>query len=157
MLVERYKQRYADASKLDKWQSNAALQFERMGYFVIDVDTTFDTKTGSGNLVLNRTVSLKSEGPKAQKSNKEKAENERRKEANQRNLELKAARMKIEAKDLFQLAEEYKGKYSKFDEATGVPTHDAEGKELSKSARKKLEKEQAKHAKALAAFQKSQK
>lgn len=146
-----------DKKDVDQWKSNTVVQFERMGYFVVDVDTTFDTKTGSGLLVLNRTVSLKSEGPKAQKSDKEKAENERRKEANNRNLELKAARMKIEAKDLFRLADEYKGKYSKFDEETGIPTLDAEGTELTKSAKKKLAKEQAKHVKALAVFQKAQK
>ncbi|CAJ1935873.1 unnamed protein product, partial [Cylindrotheca closterium] len=64
----------------------------------------------------------------------------------------KEARMKIEPKDLFRLSEEYKGKYSKFDEKTGLPTHDAEGTALTKSATKKLAKEQKKHAQVLAKF-----
>ena len=146
-----------DKKDVDQWKSNTVVQFERMGYFVVDFDTTFDSKTGKGSLVLNRTVSLKSEGPKGQKSAKELADNAARKEKNKRDLELKAARMKIEAKDLFRLAEEYQGLYSKFDEETGIPTHDAEGTELAKSARKKLAKDQQKHTKALAAFKKNQK
>ena len=35
---------------------------------------------------------------------------------------------------------EYTDKYSKFDEK-GIPTHDAQGKELKEKYRKKLEKE----------------
>lgn len=146
-----------DKENVDKWKSNTVVQFERMGYFVVDIDTTFDAKTSEGSLVFNRTVNLKSEGPKAQKSDKELADNEKRKEKNKRDLELKAARMKIEAKDLFKLAEEYKGLYTKFDDETGIPTHDADGTEMTKSARKKLAKDQQKHTKALAAFKKNQK
>ena len=146
-----------DKKDVDQWTSNTVVQFERMGYFVVDIDTTFDTATGEGKLVFNRTVSLKAEGPKAMKSAKELAANAARKEKMQRELALKEARMKIEAIDLFRLAEEYKGLYSKFNEETGVPTHDADGKELTKNAMKKLAKDQQKHAKALAAYKKNQK
>ena len=48
--------------------------------------------------------------------------------------------MTIEPEDLFKLAPEYEGKYSKFDD-TGLPTHLTDGTELTKSAKKKLEKE----------------
>ena len=52
----------------------------------------------------------------------------------------------IDPKDLFKLAPEYAGKFSKYDE-TGLPTHEADGTEVTKSMRKKLEKKRAKHAK----------
>ena len=61
--------------------------------------------------------------------------------------------MKIAPEDFFKLAEEYKGKYSKFNEK-GTPTHDADGNELTKSALKKLEKDRLKHIKQLAKFNK---
>jgi hypothetical protein len=147
-----------DVSGVDKWKSNQALQFERMGYFVVDLDSTFDAKTGEGHLVFNRTVSLKEEVFKKKATNalskKEEEANEARKSKQKADLEAKEARMKISAKDLFQLADEYKGKFSKFDEETGLPTHDADGTELTKSAIKKLKKEQDKHAKQLANWKK---
>lgn len=146
-----------DKQNVDKWKSNTVVQFERLGYFVVDIDTTYDSKSGEGALVFNRTVSLKADGPKVEKSSKELAANAARKEKQDRDKALKEARMKIEPKDLFRLAEEYKGKYSKFNDDTGVPTHDADGTELSKSAMKKLAKEQQKHTKALAAYKKNQK
>ena len=146
-----------DKTDVDQWKSNTAVQFERMGYFVVDIDTTYDCSSGKGTLVFNRTVSLKSEGPKGLKSEMELAANKARAEKNKKDLEAKAARMKIDPKDLFRLADEYKGMYSKFDEETGIPTHDAEGAEVTKSAKKKLAKEQQKHVKALTAFQKNQK
>ena len=55
----------------------------------------------------------------------------------------------IDPQDLFKLAPEYKDKFSKFDD-TGLPTHMADGTELTKSAKKKLEKDRAKHAKKFA-------
>ena len=63
--------------------------------------------------------------------------------------------MKIAPEDLFRMAEEYKGKYSKFNDETGVPTHDIDGNELTKSAMKKLEKERQKHIKAQAKWKKA--
>ena len=131
-------------------KSNQALQFERMGYFVVDVDSTYESN-GNGRLIFNRTVTLKEEvfKKKATLSKREEEANAARKAKQKADLEAKEARMKIDPKDLFQQAEEYKGKYSKFDEKTGLPTHDADGTELSKSAIKKLKKEQDKHAKQL--------
>ena len=137
-----------DKKDVDKWKSNQALQFERLGYFVVDIDTTFDSTTKEGKLIFNRTVSLKED--KAIKVNDAEAEQKRKHTEQQRNAA--AARdilMTIEPKDLFKLAPEYEGKYSKFDD-TGLPTHLADGTEVTKSARKKLEKERTKHAKKFA-------
>ena len=61
--------------------------------------------------------------------------------------------MKIDPADFFKLAPEYEGRFSKFDDK-GIPTHDAEGNELTKSALKKLEKEKQKHIKQLAKLKK---
>jgi glutaminyl-tRNA synthetase len=138
-----------DQKFVDKWTSNQALQFERFGYFVVDVDTTFDSTTMEGKLVFNRTVSLKEDRAVKKVSSLE-AEQKRLREEQQRNAA--AARdilMTIDPADLFKLAPEYEGKYSIFDE-TGLPTHFADGTELTKSAKKKLEKERAKHAKKFA-------
>jgi len=142
-------------------KSNQALQFERMGYFVVDVDSTFDStitttttnpNTTQGTLIFNRTVTLKEEifKKKATLSKRDEDANVARKQKQKADLEAKEARMKLDPKDLFRLGEEYQGKYSKFDPDTGIPTHYlAEGTELTKSAMKKLKKEQEKHAKQL--------
>ncbi|KAG7337942.1 glutamyl-tRNA synthetase [Nitzschia inconspicua] len=147
-----------DASFVDKWKSNQALQFERMGYFVVDLDTTFDSKTGQGRLVFNRTVTLKEEVFKKKATNvlskQEEEANTARKLKQKADMEAKEARMKISPKELFQLADEYKGLYSKFDPETGLPTHEADGTELTKSAIKKLKKLQDKHEKELSKWKK---
>uniref|UniRef100_A0A7S0T9F5 glutamine--tRNA ligase n=1 Tax=Pseudo-nitzschia delicatissima TaxID=44447 RepID=A0A7S0T9F5_9STRA len=137
-----------DKKDVSPIKSNQALQFERMGYFVVDVDSTYESN-GNGRLVFNRTVTLKEEVFKKKISKREEDANAARKAKQQADLAAKEARMKIDPKDLFKLAEEYKGKYSKYDEKTGVPTHDADGTELTKSGMKKLKKEQDKHAKQL--------
>mmetsp|Transcript_24643 Transcript_24643/g.60491 ORF Transcript_24643/g.60491 Transcript_24643/m.60491 type:complete len:695 (-) Transcript_24643:122-2206(-) len=141
-----------DSAKLDKWQSNAALQFERMGYFVVDLDTTWSHEKKEGKLVFNRTVSLREEVAIKKLSKKEEEANAARKAKQAADKAAKEARMKIEPKDLFRLSEDYEGKYSKFAEDTGLPTHDAEGNALTKSALKKLKKEQKKHEQTLAKF-----
>jgi hypothetical protein len=138
-----------DCKTIDKWQSNVSLQFERMGYFVVDYDTTYDPDTSEGLLVFNRTVSLKVEVAMKKISVNEQAKIDTRRENDAKDLAIKEARMEIEPNDLFKLAEEYKGKYSKFNEETGLPTHDAEGVELTKSMMKKLDKEKQKHTKVL--------
>ena len=120
------------------------------------MDTKYDATTKQGLLVFNRTVSLKEEASIKKLSKKEEEANAARKAKQQADKAAKEARMKIEPKDLFRLAEEYKGQYSKFDEKTGLPTHDAEGKEITKSQTKKLAKEQKKHAATLAKFKASQ-
>eukprot|EP00977_Amphora_coffeiformis_P010926 scaffold2589_cov147-Amphora_coffeaeformis.AAC.4 len=156
-LIDPSVKAFVEGNKVDKWQSNTALQFERMGYFVVDYETTFDSATGKGKLVFNRTVSLKEELAKQKLSAAEEAKMRERAEKTKRDMEAKELRMKIEPKDFFKTLEEYQGKYSKFNEETGVPTHDADGVELAKSAVKKLQKDLAKHEKQRAAWFKSKK
>jgi glutaminyl-tRNA synthetase len=148
-MVDPSAREVVDCKTIDKWQSNVSLQFERMGYFVVDYDTTYDPETNEGLLVFNRTVSLKVEVAMKKISVNEQAKIDTRRENDAKDLAIKEARMKIEPNDLFKLAEEYKGKYTKFNEETGVPTHDAEGVELTKSMMKKLDKEKQKHTKVL--------
>ena len=144
-------------TKINRKQSNQAFQFERIGYFVVDYDSTYNATTGKGKLIFNRTVTLKEEVSKKKVTSIDKREadaNIARKLKQKQDLELKEARMKLEPKDLFRLADEYKGKYSKFDLETGLPTHSigedgGDEIELTKSAIKKLKKEQDKHAKQL--------
>lgn len=142
-----------DAKDVDKWKSNAALQFERMGYFAVDTDTTFNSSDRSGSLVFTRTVSLKEEVFKKEVTEEEARAIEERREKSRKDKEAKEARMKIDPADFFKLAPEYEGRFSKFDDK-GIPTHDAEGNELTKSALKKLEKEKQKHIKQLAKLKK---
>lgn len=139
-----------DKKDVSPIKSNQALQFERMGYFVVDVDSTYDSSNGTGRLIFNRTVTLKEEvnKKKASLSKREEEANDARKAKQKADLAAKEARMKIAPEDFFKEADEYKGKYSKFDD-NGIPTHDADGTELTKSAMKKLKKEQDKHAKQL--------
>mmetsp|Transcript_15758 Transcript_15758/g.24504 ORF Transcript_15758/g.24504 Transcript_15758/m.24504 type:complete len:701 (+) Transcript_15758:108-2210(+) len=144
-----------DVQDIDKWKSNAAFQFERMGYFVVDLDTEYKSSENCGKLVFNRTVSLKEESFKKELTAEEEAAVQARKEKGKADVEKKEARMKIDPKDFFKLCEEYQGKYSKFDDETGIPTHDADGKELTKSAKKKLAKDQTKHIKQVKAWTKS--
>ena len=142
-----------DAKDVDEWTSNTAVQFERMGYFVVDLDTKFDSSTGKGALVFNRTVSLKEEVAKKSLSKKEEEALAERKAKQQADKLAKEARMKIKPEDFFKVDEAYKGVYSKYDDK-GIPTHLADGTELSKSAVKKLAKAQQKHAKVYAAANK---
>mmetsp|Transcript_33280 Transcript_33280/g.50195 ORF Transcript_33280/g.50195 Transcript_33280/m.50195 type:complete len:691 (-) Transcript_33280:191-2263(-) len=137
-----------DAKAVDVWKSNRALQFERMGYFCVDTETTFDSDTKEGKLVFNRTVSLKEEVFKKELTAEEEEAIEARKNKAKKDLEEKEARMKIDPINLFREGAEYKGLYSKFNEETGVPTHLSDGTALTKSAMKKLDKEKQKHMKA---------
>ena len=145
-LIDPSVNEFLQGMVVDKWQSGIALQFERLGYFVVDYDTTYDAATQKGQLVFNRTVSLKEDVVKNQKSDKELAELAARRERAQVALLAKEKRMAIAPADLFRLADEYVGKYSQYN-AEGIPTHDVDGKEVSKSMMKKLAKEQQKHIK----------
>mmetsp|Transcript_24231 Transcript_24231/g.55165 ORF Transcript_24231/g.55165 Transcript_24231/m.55165 type:complete len:711 (-) Transcript_24231:264-2396(-) len=140
-----------------KWISGNSFQFERLGYFVVDIDTTYDSASGKGKIVFNRIVSLREDEGKKNVSNtaesaavkvaqeeKTKKQDARREEQ-KRQVEAKAARLKISPQNLFREAQEHAGKFSIFDVITGLPTHDSNGKELTKSALKKLAKEQKKH------------
>jgi glutaminyl-tRNA synthetase len=155
-IVDPSVREVVDAKNVDKWNSNTALQFERIGYFVVDQDTTYDSETNTGNLVFNKTVSLKEEVFKKKLTPEEEAAIENRRAQAQKDLEAKEKRMQIDPINLFREADEYKGKYSKFDEETGIPTHLADGTELAKSARKKLDKEKTKHMKVQAKWKKQQ-
>jgi hypothetical protein len=104
-------------------------QFEREAYFVVDRDSS------SNRLVFNRTVTLVESGLK-KKEGTGKDKDRSRKEEMQRNIEEKQKKMAVDPRAMFKGQTDL---YSKFD-ADGVPTHDAEGKELSKSAFKKLRK-----------------
>jgi glutaminyl-tRNA synthetase len=134
-----------DGAKVNKWVSGTPLQIERFGYFVVDSETTFNPATGEGMIVLNRTVSLKEEVFKKQVTADEQAAIAGRAAKTKDALAAKEARMKIDPIHFFREAEEFLGKYSKFDEDTGIPTHDADGVVLTKSAIKKLTKEKMKH------------
>jgi glutaminyl-tRNA synthetase len=146
-------------AEIGKWVSNPAVQFERLGYFVVDYETTYDPTTGQDRLVFNRTVSLKQDIPvsndntSSTKNAKEAAAAAARADATKAALAAKEERMKIAPADFFRLADEYKDKFSKYDDE-GIPTHDNDGTEVTKSMMKKLIKEQKKHVKQLAAWNK---
>mmetsp|Transcript_26492 Transcript_26492/g.39368 ORF Transcript_26492/g.39368 Transcript_26492/m.39368 type:complete len:552 (+) Transcript_26492:563-2218(+) len=151
-LVDPSVREVVDKKYVNKWHSNCALQFERIGYFVVDTDTKFDSESNTGDLVFNRTVSLKEEVFKKELTAEEIAAMDQRKaKAKKANAE-KEERMKIDPMDFFKLAAEFKGKYSQYNEKTGVPTHLADGTELTKSAIKKLAKELDKHKKQQAKY-----
>lgn len=156
-LIDPFVRQIVDGRKVDKWRSNVALQFERLGYFVVDIDTTYNPDTNEGKLVFNRTVSLKEEVAKKKLNAEEEAKLDARRVQAQKDMEAKEVRMKIGAEDFFKQAEEFKGRFSKFDEATGMPTHDNEGVELTKSMLKKLEKEKQKHMKQLSKWNQGEK
>jgi len=99
-------------------------QFERLGYFVADIDST------PKKLVFNRTITLleKGKGKKLGKS---------RKEEQMEALKAKDALKNVDPNMMFR---EQKDKYSQFDK-DGIPTHNANGEKLSKNLYKKLKKQ----------------
>ena len=88
------------------------------------------------------------------KKDEEKALKEQQKkqaeEDRKRKAEEQAAQAKILPSEMFRSQTE---KYSKFDDNTGLPTHDKAGEPISKAQLKKLKKEQDKQAKLHAKFQ----
>jgi glutaminyl-tRNA synthetase len=157
-LVDPSVRELVDYRTVDKWKSNAAMQLERLGYFVVDYETTYDPETNTGKMILNRTVSLKEDVTfKKKSSTVEEEKMNARREQTKKDFEAKKKRMKIDPKNLFREGKEFVGKYSQYDTETGIPTHDAEGIELTKSACKKLAKEQQKHVKQQAAWNKMNK
>jgi hypothetical protein len=155
-LIDPSVKEVVDGTKMDKWQSNVVLQFERLGYFVVDYDTTYDPKIGTGALVFNRTVSLKEEVLKKALTEAEKAAVAERAARAQHSVAAKDARMLIDPINLFREGEEYQGKFSRYNEETGIPTHDADGTELTKTMMKKLDKEKQKHIKQIMKWKQSQ-
>ena len=112
------------------------VQFERVGYFVIDNDSDIANK----KLVFNMTVSLKDSKPKVEGAPSRSRKDEQAKQAAE-----KLARMTINPKDMFTL-NEHEGLYSSYD-ADGIPTMDKQGEPISKSMSKKLKKEYEKQKK----------
>jgi len=109
-------------------------QFERLGFF------TVDPKLSKKSLVFNRTVTLVQSGLAKDESKDQQQKSRKDEQAKQ--LAEKQARMKLPPQEMFK----EDAKYSKLD-ADGVPTHDADGKELPKSAVKKLKKDWEKQKK----------
>lgn len=114
------------------------VQYERIGFFFLDIDSNLNEK----KYVLNMTVGLKENKP-VDPTTSSNTVNRSRKEEQDRQLAEKLARMNIPPQELFKSQTDL---YSKFDE-DGVPTHDAAGEPLSKSAYKKLKKDWEKQKK----------
>lgn len=134
----------------ESWANNIkdeAVQFERIGYFVPDKDSTPKKK------VLNQIVPLRESSTLGSTDDKPKSDaNASRKDAQQAQLAAKKEKMKISPLDMFKLQPEL---YSKFDDE-GLPTHDAARELLTKSTIKKLKKEQDKQKKLHEAYLKEQ-
>jgi glutaminyl-tRNA synthetase len=124
------------AAKMEKALSSSLqgerFQFERVGYFVHD--------TMKPNHFIC-TVGLKESGLKKEENKVAAARS--RKDEQAALAAAKEALKKIAPEQLFRRETD---KYSTFDER-GIPTHDAEGKEISKSLSKKLLKEYEAHVK----------
>ncbi|XP_050080247.1 cysteine--tRNA ligase, cytoplasmic [Anopheles maculipalpis] len=82
-------------------------------------------------------VLLREREAKRAEENRKAAEKERKKAEAAAAQAAKDAQRKINPIDMFRSETD---KYSAFDEATGLPTHDTEGKEVSKGQLKKLQK-----------------
>jgi len=80
------------------------------------------------------------------KEEKERAKRAAKEEAARKAAE-KEARAKVPPSEMFKTFSEYEGLYSKYDD-DGVPTHDAAGEALAKSAAKKLLKSRQQQEKA---------
>eukprot|EP01117_Protostelium_nocturnum_P008836 TRINITY_DN3166_c0_g1_i1.p1 TRINITY_DN3166_c0_g1~~TRINITY_DN3166_c0_g1_i1.p1 ORF type:complete len:615 (+),score=267.66 TRINITY_DN3166_c0_g1_i1:63-1907(+) len=91
-----------------------------------------DGKDGTSWSFEDKERLMKEQEQKKQEELKKKLEKEKKEEEQRQKLE----KSKIPPQELFTGE---KGKYSKFDEK-GLPTHDHEGKEISKSASKNLQK-----------------
>jgi len=103
-------------------------QLERQGFFVVDPDTD------AGTLTLNRIVGLAESGLK--KAEDTDAASRSRKAQQEADAKRKEELKKLPPQEMFKGETD---KYSKFDD-NGIPTHDAEGKELTKNAVKNLKK-----------------
>lgn len=93
--------------------------------------------------LVDRETLLKEREAKQKAEEAKAAEKERKKQELAQAAALKEAKRKISPSEMFLQETD---KYSKFDE-TGLPTHDAAGKEISKGQQKKLQKLQAAQAK----------
>lgn len=108
------------------------VQFERIGFFVLDKDS----KLVDNKFVYNLTVNLKDSKPKSAVGPGSSASRSR-KEEQEKQLAEKMARLNLDPKDMFKSQTDL---YSQFDE-DGIPTHNAAGEKISKSASKNLRKD----------------
>jgi len=118
-------------------KSEDSVQFERLGYFVVDPDSD------QCKLVFNLTTSLKqSVGAQTALKTAEgsSSASEKPKHATKKKQDEFEERKKIDPKDMFLTMTDL---YSKFDDK-GLPTHDKDGNPLSKNAIKKAKKDQDK-------------
>lgn len=115
------------------------VQFERMGYFVSDKDSTAKRQVWNQIVALRESSAVTNEDGKPAASDA----NSSRKDAQMQQLALKLEKMKISPQEMFKRQLEL---YSQFD-SEGLPTHDASGAPLTKSQQKKLKKEQDKQKK----------
>ena len=155
-MVDMSAARHCDKGGIDKWESGASFQFERVGYYAVDYDTTYDAASKSGKVIFNSIVGLREdvakkeggggggggggEGKEAKKGGNADAIREKQAKAK--------ARLAVPLDQFFIKVSDYAGLFTKFD-AKGVPTHDKDGEEMKKGALKKLMKDHAKHDKAL--------
>lgn len=118
---------YSPSANIEKKYPVSRFQFERKGFFASDRDST------ATKLVFNRTVGLN----EAVTSFAEK-KTDSRKAQQEAAAKLKEALMKVAPNDYFKYL--LTTSVSKFDESKNppLPTHDMEGKELSKEEKKKL-------------------
>lgn len=115
------------------------VQFERMGYFVSDQDSTPKRQVWNQVVALRESSAVTNEDGKPTASDA----NNSRKDTQMQQLALKLEKMKISPQEMFKRQPEL---YSQFD-SEGLPTHDASGAPLTKSQQKKLKKEQDKQKK----------
>ncbi|KAL7682509.1 putative ribosomal protein L25/Gln-tRNA synthetase [Plasmopara halstedii] len=126
---------------------NTIVQFERIGYFVIDQDSTKEKK------VMNQIVALRESGGEVASGVSNAGANASRKDVQMQQLALKMTKMKMSPSEMFRNQPKL---YSQFD-TDGLPTHDGVGTELTKNQRKKLKKEQDKQKKLYETFLSTQK
>ena len=110
-----------------------------------------DRDSKPGKLVFNRIVQLKESTVKKNMT----GTNTRSRKDEQAAQKAEKERLRAVPPSEYFKQGEYEGVYTKFDES-GFPTHDTEGKELTKSAAKKLKKKLEKHEKLHAAYLKEQ-
>lgn len=119
------------------------IQLERIGFFILDKDSVLNSSDmKQSKLVFNLTVNLKDSKPKSA-TNASSGATRSRKEEQAKQLAEKMARMTLDPKEMFKSQTDL---YSQFDEE-GIPTHDAQGEKVSKSAYKKLRKDWEKQKK----------
>nr|CCA16832.1 unnamed protein product [Albugo laibachii Nc14] len=110
---------------------DVAVQFERVGYFVMDEDST------ATRLVLNQIVALREGGSLSHELASTNDQKTSRKDQQAQQLAAKVDKAKIPPHEFFRQQTEL---YSAFD-SDGVPTHNAAGDALTKTLQKKLKKE----------------